>query len=87
MVSSQDRDRYSSQALRARNSELQPWADFGAGIQEPGTRDPSLFWGRRLPLLQQCFPDPKVMDLIEGNKIAEEAIKHKYLGMRVTPIP
>ena len=38
-MSSQDRDRYSSQALRARNSELhqQPWADFGTGTQEPET--------------------------------------------------
>ena len=41
----------------------------------------------RVSLLQQCFPDPKVMDLIEGNKIAEEAIKYKQLGIRVMPIP
>ena len=41
----------------------------------------------RVSLLQQCFPDPKVMDLIEGNKIAEEAIKHKHLGIRIMPIP
>ena len=41
----------------------------------------------RVSLLQQCFPDPKVMDLIEGNKIAEEAIKYKHLGIRVMPVP
>ncbi|CAE7339944.1 unnamed protein product, partial [Symbiodinium pilosum] len=36
----------------------------------------------RVALLQQAFPD-----LIEGNKIAAEAIKHADLGIRVMPIP
>ena len=41
----------------------------------------------RVALLQQAFPTPKVMDLIEGNKIAAEAKKYKHLGIKVTPIP
>ena len=41
----------------------------------------------RVALLQQAFPEPKVADLVEGNKIAEEALKHSDLGIRVMPIP
>ena len=28
------------------------------------------------------FPEPRVMDLIECNKVSEEAAKHKDLGSR-----
>ena len=41
----------------------------------------------RVSLLQQAFPDPKVSDLIEANKIASEARKFAHLGIRVMPIP
>ena len=41
----------------------------------------------RVALLQQAFPEPRVADLIEGNKIAAEAIKNADLGIRVMPIP
>ena len=41
----------------------------------------------RVSLLQQSFPEPRVADLIEGNRIAEEAVKHKELGIKVMPIP
>ncbi|CAE7928011.1 RE1, partial [Symbiodinium necroappetens] len=36
----------------------------------------------RVSLLQQSFPEPKVMDLVECNKISEEATKHKDLGVK-----
>ena len=38
-------------------------------------------------LLQQSFPEPKVQDVLEGNKMAEEALQHASLGIRVMPIP
>ncbi|CAE7655231.1 RE1 [Symbiodinium sp. CCMP2592] len=41
----------------------------------------------RVSLLQQSFPEPRVLDLLEGNKIAEEALKHASLGIKVMPIP
>ena len=41
----------------------------------------------RVALLQQAFPQPRVADLIEGNKIAEEAHKFSSTGIRVMPIP
>ena len=41
----------------------------------------------RVSLLQQSFPAPRVSDLIEGNRIAEEAAKFKTLGIKVMPIP
>ena len=41
----------------------------------------------RVSLLQQSFPSPRVSDLIEGNRIAEEAAKFKTLGIKVMPIP
>ena len=41
----------------------------------------------RVSLLQQSFPEPKVLDLVECNKISEEALKYKELGVRVMPIP
>ena len=41
----------------------------------------------RVCLLQQCFPEPKVADLIECNRIIEEAIQHAQLGIKVMPIP
>ncbi|CAE7497148.1 RE1 [Symbiodinium sp. CCMP2592] len=40
----------------------------------------------RVCLLQQCFPEPKVSDLIECNKILDEAIQHCPLGIKVMPI-
>ena len=40
----------------------------------------------RVCLLQQCFPEPKVADLLECNKIIEEAMQHSSLGIRVMPI-
>ncbi|CAE7259161.1 RE1, partial [Symbiodinium sp. CCMP2456] len=41
----------------------------------------------RVALLQQSFPEPRVMDLVECNKISEEAAKHKDITVRVMPIP
>ena len=41
----------------------------------------------RVALLQQAFPEPRVSDLVEGNRIAEEARRHDGLGIRVMPIP
>ena len=34
----------------------------------------------RVSLLQQSFPEPKISDMLEGNKIADEAVKHASLG-------
>ena len=41
----------------------------------------------RVALLQQAFPEPKVMDLTEANKISHEARKHAHIGIKVMPIP
>ncbi|CAE7336134.1 unnamed protein product, partial [Symbiodinium sp. CCMP2456] len=41
----------------------------------------------RVALLQQAFPQPRVADIIEGNKIAEEAHKYATTGIKVMPIP
>ena len=41
----------------------------------------------RVSMLQQCFPSPRVADLVECNKIADEAHKYSGLGIRVQPIP
>ena len=41
----------------------------------------------RVALLQQSFPEPKVSDLVEANKIAAEARKFSHLGIKVMPIP
>eukprot|EP00439_Symbiodinium_sp_Y106_P005857 s5960_g1.t1 len=41
----------------------------------------------RVSLLQQSFPEPKISDMLEGNKIADEAVKHASLGILVMPIP
>ena len=37
-------------------------------------------------LLPRCFPQPEVSDLIECNKIIDEAIQQSKLGIRVMPI-
>ncbi|OLQ12022.1 Retrovirus-related Pol polyprotein from transposon TNT 1-94 [Symbiodinium microadriaticum] len=41
----------------------------------------------RVSLLQQSFPTPRIADMLESNKIAEEAVKHSHLGIKVMPIP
>ena len=41
----------------------------------------------RCALLQQSFPHPKVKDLEAANKLAQEAIQYKHLGIKVQPIP
>ncbi|CAE7728927.1 unnamed protein product [Symbiodinium sp. CCMP2456] len=41
----------------------------------------------RVAILQRSFPEPQVKDLIEANRISEEARKDSDLGMRVMPIP
>ena len=41
----------------------------------------------RVALLQQSFPEPQVKDLVEANRISEEARKYSDLGIRVMPIP
>ncbi|CAE7350468.1 RE1 [Symbiodinium sp. CCMP2456] len=41
----------------------------------------------RVALLQQSFPEPRVLDIIECNKISEEAAKHKDIAIKVMPIP
>ena len=41
----------------------------------------------RVALLQQAFPEPQVRDLIEANKISEEARKESDLGIKIMPIP
>ncbi|CAE7471087.1 GIP [Symbiodinium natans] len=40
----------------------------------------------RVALLQQAFPEPRVQDLVEANKISEEARKYAHLGIKVMPI-
>ena len=45
------------------------------------------FSGRVALLLQQAFPEPRIMDILEGNKIAEEAHRYADTGIRVTHIP
>ena len=37
-------------------------------------------------LLQQAFPRPLIRDIIAGNSLAEEAIQHKDVGIKVMPI-
>ncbi|CAE7177843.1 RE1 [Symbiodinium pilosum] len=41
----------------------------------------------RVSLLQQAFPEPKVSDLVEANRIASEARKFSHLGIKIMPIP
>ena len=41
----------------------------------------------RVALLQQSFPHPRIADILEGNKIAEEAHRYADSGIRVMPIP
>ncbi|CAE7252114.1 RE1 [Symbiodinium sp. CCMP2592] len=41
----------------------------------------------RVALLQQAFPEPQVKDLIEANRISEEARKFSEIGIKVMPIP
>ncbi|OLQ01053.1 hypothetical protein AK812_SmicGene16199 [Symbiodinium microadriaticum] len=41
----------------------------------------------RVALLQQAFPEPRIADILEGNKIAEEAHRYAQVGIKVMPIP
>jgi hypothetical protein len=41
----------------------------------------------KVALLQQCFPDPKVEDLLQANRCLSEAIAHKDLAIILHPIP
>ena len=54
--------------------------------QQGGKGDQTLP-GSQGGLLQQSFPVPRVADILEGNKIAEEVHRHARTGTRVMPIP
>ena len=41
----------------------------------------------RVALLQQCFPDPLVKDMLDANKVARELLDDAQLGVLVQPIP
>ena len=41
----------------------------------------------RVALLQQCFPEPMVKDILDANKVAKELIEDPQLGVLVQPIP
>ena len=40
----------------------------------------------RVALLQQCFPKPRVLDLVEANALVKEARAHSSSGLRIMPI-
>ena len=46
-----------------------------------------MIWQDESPYFNRRFPQPRVADLIEGNKIAEAAHKFSSTGIRVMPIP
>ena len=41
----------------------------------------------KVSLVQQTFPRPRIKDIVQANKIAEEATEHADIGILVKPIP
>ena len=41
----------------------------------------------KVALLQQCFPHPRIRDLLEANAITKEAMSYAGSGIRIMPIP